>query len=385
MPRKKVEQEVLEQTAEVLEKNSETEAMDTNIAESEPGIMKDELHAEDAPKAGDADGLKEPVIETNEEPAESTSEDDADNTPERPVTKMKILKIDANEEWDDYDENEVTWHELVVARRMHKPVAVRLAGIERMQIGNVVVAYYKAQRVIIPMTEMMVNLSKDVRYQDKELPERLERICNTMLGAEIDVIIKGLDKATESVVASREEAMLQKRKKFYLTPLEDGLPHVREGRIVEGRIIALTPMVARIEVFGIEITMSATEISWEWISDISQKYHVGEKLPLLITHLEGDNVDNLKIKVDAKSVIQNLPRKNLEKCVVQGKYIGEVSNVRKGVAFINLRNGVNAIAHSNFDKRYPGKGDIVSFVVTRINYEHGNVAGIISRIIKQNI
>ena len=52
---------------------------------------------------------------------------------------------------------------------------------------------------------------------------------------------------------------------------------------------------------------------------------------------------------------------------------------------LRLKVGVNAIAHTNYDRRTPAKGDMVSFVITRINTEYGNVAGIITKIIKQSI
>ena len=48
-------------------------------------------------------------------------------------------------------------------------------------------------------------------------------------------------------------------------------------------------------------------------------------------------------------------------------------------------NGVNAIAHTCYDRRMPGKKDTVSFAVTRLDEERGIAVGIITRIIKQNL
>lgn len=47
--------------------------------------------------------------------------------------------------------------------------------------------------------------------------------------------------------------------------------------------------------------------------------------------------------------------------------------------------GVNAVAHSCYDRRMPGKKDDVSFAVTHIDEERGVAVGIITRIIKQNL
>ena len=76
---------------------------------------------------------------------------------------------------------------------------------------------------------------------------------------------------------------------------------------------------------------------------------------------------------------------NLRKCKVQSKYAGKVTDIHKGVVFIRLSNGVNAIAHSCYDFRTPGKKDDVSFVVTRLDEDHGVAVGIITRVIRQNL
>jgi len=75
----------------------------------------------------------------------------------------------------------------------------------------------------------------------------------------------------------------------------------------------------------------------------------------------------------------------LEKCKIQSKYAGRITDIHKGVIFIRLSNGANAIAHTCLDRRTPGKGDDVSFIVTRIDVEQCVATGLIPRIIKQNL
>ena len=59
--------------------------------------------------------------------------------------------------------------------------------------------------------------------------------------------------------------------------------------------------------------------------------------------------------------------------------------MRRGSVFLRLGLGVNAIAHTCYDNRMPGKKDDVSFVVTHLDLERNIAMGIITRIIKQNI
>ena len=108
---------------------------------------------------------------------------------------------------------------------------------------------------------------------------------------------------------------------------------------------------------------------------------------MLVRVLKVDRTDpeQIWIKADVKSVTGDNRNDNLRKCRIQGKYAGKVTHVYKGIVYIRLSNGANAIAHSCYDRRRPGRKDDVSFVVTHLDEERGVAAGIITRIIKQHI
>ena len=370
MPRKKLsESENITATNEVTEEKKQT-VENATVEES----VSEEATIENSPEEN------ENIFDEEEDVKNETQVNE-----ERRMLDLGVLKIHLDDEEQEDDKFEVLWNELATYYRTRRIVPVVVTGIERTQLaGSVLVAYYKEQRILVPLTEMMINLSEE-KGEGYTINERLDRVCNTMLGAEIDVMIKGMDKKNASIVASRKGAMLKKREKFYLTPLSDGLPQMREGRIVEARIVGVTNLVARLEIFGVETTLGVKELSWDWLPNVSDKFHVGEKLNVLIKEIKGDNVNNLKVYVDLKSITKNVSVENLSKCVSQNKYIGEVTNVRNGVTYVRLKIGVNAIVSANYDRRTPGKGDIVSFVITRVNPEFGNVTGIISKIIKQSI
>lgn len=325
------------------------------------------------------------ISETEQDTVEEQASENEENIKTVKQLRLGTLKLKVDDNLSENDEFETMWHELIAVYKGRKTISVTVTGLEKTQThGYVVVAYYKMQRILVPMTEMMITLDAD-RGEGYTVNERLSRICNAMLGCEIDVIIKGMNKGSESVVASRKDAMNRKRERFYLTPLSDGLPQVRVGRVVEARIVGTTQSVARLEVFGVETTLAGSQLSWDWIADVSEKFSVGDTIDVLITDMKGSNIDDLKISVDVKSITRNISKENLSKCAVQNKYIGEVTNVKNGIAYIRLKIGVNAIAHTNYDRRSPARGDIVSFVITRINTEYANVAGIITKIIKQAV
>ena len=261
-----------------------------------------------------------------------------------------------------------------------------LGGIEKTETGSLIaIVYYKDFRVVIPISEMMIHLLQDVEHDYGELTLRQNKVLNNMLGCEIDFIVKGLDNTTRSIVASRKEAMLKKHQIFYLDKDASGITKVHKDRIVQARVIAVAEKVVRAEIFGVETSILARVLSFDWTGDARERFHVGEHILVRILDVQAEDSEKISVKADVKSVEGNTSKENMKKCKMQGKYAGTVEDIHKGTVFVRLSLGVNAIAHSCYDNRTIGKKDNVSFVVTHIDEERKVAVGIITRIIKQNI
>ena len=153
----------------------------------------------------------------------------------------------------------------------------------------------------------------------------------------------------------------------------------------------LTSFVLPVHNQGASLAIHQGHALWRKFLPATSSFFV---LSLLIKHsdystfrrtLAISSVTDISVKADVKSVLGNTSAENLQKCKVQGKYIGTITDIHKGTVFIRLNIGVNAIAHSCYGSRLPGKKDEVSFVVTRIDSERNVAVGLISRIVKQNI
>lgn len=302
-------------------------------------------------------------------------------------TNAAILTLDSDAVLETAQSKaDLIWHDIQNAYRTRKILTGTLGGIEKTEAGNLIsVIYYKEFRAVIPITEMMINLLQDEAHDYGSLSLRQNKVLNNMLGCEIDFIIKGLDTKTRSIVASRKEAMLKKRQIFYLDQDVSGQTKVYVDRIVQARVIAVAEKVVRTEIFGIETSIPARDLSFDWLGDARERFHVGEHILVRILNVEGDTPETLSVQADVKSVEGNTSKENLKKCHVQGKYAGTVEDIHKGTVFVRLELGVNAIAHSCYDNRTVGKKDVVSFVVTHIDEDRNVAVGIITRIIKQNI
>ena len=321
---------------------------------------------------------------------EATTENASNSTRKTATTKKpaptSILTLNADDEVETQESKEDTiWHEMQNAYRTHKILTGILGDIEKMEGGGTIaIIYYKEMRVVIPLAEMMINLAEDEAHDYGELIQRQNKILGNMLGCEIDFMIKGIDNSSRSVVASRKDAMHKKRQIFYL-PDANGVARVCEDRIVQARVIAVAEKVVRVEIFGVECSILARDLSWDWLGDATESFHVGEQILVRILSVNFNSLENITVKADVKSVNGNTSKANLSKCKIQGKYAGVVTDIHKGTVFVRLHIGVNAVAHSCYDNRMPGKKDEVSFVVTRIDEDRNVAVGLISRIIKQNI
>lgn len=301
------------------------------------------------------------------------------------MNNILTLESDAAVETQKSKED-LTWHEITNAYRTRRILTGMLGGIEKLEGGaTITIVYYKNFRVVIPITEMMINLVEDETHNYGELSLRQNKIVNTMLGCEIDFIIKGLDSKERSIVASRKDAMLKKRQIFYFDQDSSGTPKVYPDRVVQARVISVAEKVVRAEIFGVETSIPARDLSFDWLGDARERFHVGDHILVRIQEVKAEDPEHISVRADVKSVEGDTSKANLALCKVQGKYAGTVEDIHNGTVFVRLQIGVNAIAHTCYDSRTVGKKDEVSFVVTHIDSERNVALGIITRIIRQNL
>ena len=102
-----------------------------------------------------------------------------------------------------------------------------------------------------------------------------------------------------------------------------------------------------------------------------------------IRRVDLTGTNGIQVEAEPRAVTENPLPARLKQVREQSRYAGCVTDVRKGIVYVRLHNGVNAIAHNCMDNRLPAKKDQVSFVVTHINQEQNVAVGLITRIIRQ--
>ena len=268
-----------------------------------------------------------------------------------------VLTIESGDEIETKDAREAAaWHEIHNAYRTRRILSAPLGGIEQTDSGKTIaVVDYNGFRIVIPLKEMMI--APSAANNADSMAVRQMKLLGNMLGAEIDFVILGAN----------------------------GEYRVREGRVVQARVIAVADKSIRVEIFGVECSIMARDLAWDWIGDAHDRFAVGDQILVRVTEVGKTSQEELSVHADVKSVTENTSREALKRCRVQSKYAGRVTDVHKGIVYVRLSNGVNAVAHSCYDRRTPGKKDDVSFVVTKLDEERSIAVGIITRIIRQNL
>lgn len=380
MPTKKKTEEI---TDSIMEAQNETEEQNTAPPAAEEQTEKPKRTRKKKTEITETE--EQPVNETVEPQTEEPADEETAAEPVKP--KSRILTVEAKAEvYTEQTRADIIWHEIQNAYITHRIMTGTLSGVECNDAGHhYAIADYNGFRIVIPLKEMFFDFPTSLHGDEyKEAVMRYNKLMNSMLGAEIDFVVRGIDSKARSVVASRKEAMYKKRQTFYMETDENGMFRIYEDRIVQARVTAVAEKAIRVEIFGVDCAMPVKDLSWDWLGDAGERFSIGDKILVRIKEVERESIKDIYVRADARSVTDNRTD-NLSSCKIQGKYAGRVTDTHKGVVYIRLNNGVNAIAHSCLDRRMPGKKDDVSFVVTAIEEERGVALGIITRIIKQNL
>lgn len=314
-----------------------------------------------------------------------------DEAPQPKAPKKKdnsVLSINPNETVINRKKGleEALWHDLTNAYKKGLNLVGSVESVEKLPSGiTVVTTSYRRQRIVIPISEMGIKLTGTGKEDDNV---RKAKLANSMLGAEIDFIIKGIDRATGTVIASRKEAMTRKRKEFYASFDEDNSVKIYPGKVVEARVIGVAEKRVRFEIFGVEVSVHAADLSWEWIADARDDYFVGDRVLLNVSNVkypEGKHdstwLEGITVEAEAKSLTPNYMQDNFDKIAEQGKYLGTVTDIHNETYFIRLDTGVNAISHQVTGSAVPMKKDRVAFACTRKDTNTLVAIGLITRVI----
>lgn len=242
-------------------------------------------------------------------------------------------------------------HEIIASKQSHKILNGMLVAAEsfktndnkRLDCG---VVFYGEYKIIIPSTDM--NISRN----DK-------KVIRSMIGAEIDFIVKEFDEDNKIAVASRKEAM-ELRKSIEL------IKH-KIGEKVQVRVTGIGKNNCIVDCYGLESSVPINEIDYGYIDDISKCVQIGDKPLGVIKEMD---IENNIIKISLKEAKED-PYDFLIKSLNRGgEYLGIVTGIQDYGIFLTLRKGINCLCpFPNWTNFSPVIGGKFVVKIKKIDYE----------------
>lgn len=363
---KKVKADTSADTAQIVDETMQA-AENTAATTVEPTSTSDPQSAAEK-KSGRTSGT-EPAPETKitSKPETDTSElteaDFHENDPApipKPSGRQAFYGLNFRELDKDLSPDEQReWNAIYASFRAGSILTGSVAGVDTIKVGEqniicLVVFDYRV-KVLIPHTEMWA----------EEAVERPTHVLRRFLGAEVDYIIREVDREGDCVVASRKMALHYRRRSFR--------KHNHQiGDLVDCRILAVAPTKLLIECGGYEATLSQSKISYGTILDLREDYRAGQVVPVVFKGIENDRIQ-LSIKEVNPHPFDNVETRHPIRCRrvsrIMGKYAGGV--------FCELEKGFTCMCLYSPEQRDEDfdLGDNVIIAVTRYDVTNKLVYG----------
>lgn len=274
------------------------------------------------------------------------------------------------------DSEDVKWNFLSGALHTHKILTGIVSGIETLENGNIVCAVdFEGVRVLVPGSEMFM----DSWTEETTPPIRYQVRLSRCLGATIDFMLSGIDFPHRAAVGSRRAALKQRQARYYAAN------RVKVGSRVACRVIGVGNNRITVEALGVDSIIPASQLSWEWFSDVSDLYATGDLVVAKVMAIDRDEETGaFSVQLSVKEASENPDLASLKKLVPGSNYYGVVTGVRDRIIFVRLQTGANAKTATYRTKEIPAKLDTVSFHVRTVDLEQGIAYGLITRVIKRH-
>ena len=311
---------------------------------------------------------------------ESQFDSTAEKTPRKRRTRANtIVSIDESRSVEtsaDRRNNDLL--DLVESLKSKKILSGTIQGVERSADNanlSYAVIYYGDFKIIIPADELV---DPPADFRDRSPGDVMHYMVTKRLGAEIDYIIKGVDK-TGIAAASRLEAMAAKRKEYYFGADRDGNNLLYEGISAEARVVSVIRAGIFVDLFGVETYIALRELSYQRGVDAAAQFQPGQRVLVKILSIDRSNRNKIEVAASVKQATENPYEKALRKYVPGSRYVGTVSVVDTNGVFVSLDGGVDCLC--SYPKRgRPPRGSRVTVRIIGVNYEANRIWGAITHM-----
>lgn len=271
-------------------------------------------------------------------------------------------------------------HELSVLTAARNARRILTATVDAIETDGEalprMVFYVGTVKVMIPFQQMGLDLDPEMTSQ-----REARLLIDSMLGAKIDYMVRGVDAEARIAAASRRDAMLVRQATILNARGTNSRYRVNEGMRVTARIIHIGQYAVRVEVYGFECYVPIRSISNLWVNDIREVIQVGEERPVEITSLtrgEDGRVTAMQVSMRAA---EDAPQLLLRE---GNTYTGNIIGFSEKAYFVRVAGmpaDIRCPVKSNHTMEPLNMGDLVKFYVRGIH--DGVPTGAILKVLKR--
>lgn len=374
----KLQETVDEQTAVHNEEMTAASVVSDEDAEGFRDIPAENAIPE-KPKRARKKKTAEIPAEAHEEPSAEMQQEEKPSKPRKRARRKSVLSIDERPSVEtDEEKAQSDLIDLLESLKTGRILTGTIQGVEQASDNSVsyAVIYHGVFKVIVPAAEA-VETPEDLR--GRPLEEVLHYLLTKRLGAEVDYIVKGIDKDANVAIASRLDAMKAKRKQFYLGTDRDGNNLIYPGLCAEARVVSAIRAGIFVDLFGLEIYIPLRELSYQRLMDAAGYFQPGQRILVKVLDVDRNDKNNIKASASVKQAGENPYEKALRMYTVGNRYVGSVSMVDTNGVFVALDGGIDCLC--SYPKRgRPPRGARVTVRILGINHETNRIWGAITHI-----
>ena len=318
-------------------------------------------------------------VEAHEEPSAEMQQEEKPSEPRKRARRKSVLSIDERPSVETEEEKaQSDLIDLLESLKTGRILTGTIQGVEQSSDNSVsyAVIYHGVFKVIVPAKET-VETPEDLH--GRPIEEVLHYLLTKRLGAEVDYIVKGIDKDAYVAIASRMEAMKAKRKQFYLGTDRDGSNLIYPGLCAEARVVSAIRAGIFVDLFGLEIYIPLRELSYQRLMDASGYFQPGQRILVKVLDVDRSDKNNIRASASVKQAGENPYEKALRMYTVGNRYVGSVSIVDTNGVFVALDGGIDCLC--SYPKRgRPPRGARVTVRILGINHETNRIWGAITHI-----
>jgi small subunit ribosomal protein S1 len=182
----------------------------------------------------------------------------------------------------------------------------------------------------LPVSQLSPENYPRVSGGDKQ--KILEKL-KSFVGNEIDVNVINLGEDSDKIIFSEKDVWNKKQKHI--------IEKYKVGMVVDGKISAVTNFGVFISFGeGMEGLIHISELAWQRIDSLDKMYKVGDEIRAEIV-----NLDNNKIFLSAKKLIEDPWKKAVEKYSVGQVVKGSILKINPFGLFVKLDDEIHGLAH----------------------------------------